>query len=559
MEQGCSPADFRRLLERLDRLEAQVAAQQATIAEQQRIIVEQRATIAAQHEALETAHEQITLLKKVLFAPKRERFTASPDQTLLFESEPTAPAALPTEPLAAKKPRRQRRKFTFPAFLPVVRHDHPLPPEELACGCCGCSRNKINTLVTRQIELERAKAYIEEHVRYTYACPRCRDGGQMVTTSKPPVPLEKSPFGASVLAWIIAAKHERHLPTYRHQEMLLEPLGLWLSRPLLARLLQGSARVLRPLAECGLREILRSYVTQADETPVKYLGGEPGKASTGYLFGYAGDAEHRFLYYDYRASRCRAGPAEVLANYQGLLLTDGFSGYESLVRESQGRLRAAACWMHARREFDEARATTSHPLVEETLARIRQLYDVEDRARLFTPDERRALRERESRPIVERIFARLDEDRAALRPTSQLAQAVQYSLNRRGELSRFLEDGRIELDTGLLERSLRGPALGRKNYLFFGSLSGGRTAATLYSVVQSAKLHHLDVTAYLTDILRRLPAMLPTDESARRELLPDRWATSHPNHVLQARQQESLAALEQRRHRRALRRLEMTA
>ena len=131
---------------------------------------------------------------------------------------------------------------------------------------------------------------------------------------------------------------------------------------------------------------------------------------------------------------------------------------------------------------------------------------------------------------------------------------MQYALNRRVELRRFLDDGRIELDTGLLERSLRGPALGRKNYLFFGSLSGGRTAATLYSIVQSAKLYHLDVTAYLTDVLRRLPAMLPTDESALRDLLPDRWATSHPNQVLQARQQESLDALEARRLRRAQRR-----
>jgi len=299
----------------------------------------------------------------------------------------------------------------------------------LACGDCGCDRRPIKTLVTRQIELERAKAYVDEHVRYTYACAHCRDGGQMITTAKPPTPLEKSPFGASVLAWIIGAKYQRHLPTYRHQEILLEPLGLWLSRPLLAKLLSGSARVLRPLAECGLREILRSHVIQADETPVKYLGGEAGKGSTGYLFGYAGDVEQRFLYYDYRASRCRAGPAAVLANYTGVLLTDGFSGYESLVRESQGRLRAAACWMHARREFDEARATTSHPLVEETLARIGRLYDVEERARSFMPEERRALRERESRPIVERIFARLDECRAELRPTSQLAKAVQYSLN----------------------------------------------------------------------------------------------------------------------------------
>ena len=222
------------------------------------------------------------------------------------------------------------------------------------------------------------------------------------------------------------------------------------------------------------------------------LGDETGKASTGYLFGYGGDVEYRFLYYDYRPDRTRAGPAEILANYRGVLLTDGFSGYESLVQESQGRLRASACWMHARREFDEARATTSHPLVEETLARIRQLYDIEDRAKSLSPAERRALRERESRPVVDRLFARWDEERAGLRPTSQLATAVQYALNRRLELQRFFEDGRIELDTGLLERSLRGPALGRKNFLFFGSLVGGRTAATLYSVVQSAKLYHLN-------------------------------------------------------------------
>jgi transposase len=447
----------------------------------------------------------------------------------------------------------------FPAFLPVVRHEHKLIGEECSCGRCGQPRTIINTLITKQIEIDPAKAHIEEHVRYTYACQKCRAGSEMHTTAKPPTPLEKSPFGASVLALIIALKFERHLPTYRHQEMLLTPLGIWLSRPLLANLLQGVATVLRPVADCLLQEILNSYVMQADETPIKYLGGEPGKASTGQLFGYAGDAAHRFLYYDYRPDRSRAGPAEVLAHYQGVLLTDGYAIYESLVKSSQGRLVAAACWMHARREFDEARATTSHPLVEETLARIRLLYDVEDRAKELSPEDRHALRERESRPLVERLFARMDEEYAALRPTSQLAKAVQYSLNRRRELSRFLDDGRIELDTGLLERSMRGPALGRKNFLFFGSLSGGRTAATLYSVVQSAKLYHLDVTAYLTDILRRLPIILPTDTPALHELLPDRWAATHPQHVLQARQQESREALEHRRQRRSQRRLQSIA
>lgn len=130
-------------------------------------------------------------------------------------------------------------------------------------------------------------------------------------------------------------------------------------------------------------------------------------------------------------------------------------------------------------------------------------------------------------------------------------------LNRREELSRYLEDGRLEMDTGLLERSLRGPTLGRKNFLFFGSFNGGRTAATLYSIVQSARLYNLDVTAYLTDILRRLAAMSTYDSQLLRDFLPDRWAAVHPQHILEARQQESREALELRRHHRTQRHIQL--
>ena len=209
-----------------------------------------------------------------------------------------------------------------------------------------------------------------------------------------------------------------------------------------------------------------------------------------------------------------------------MLQTDGYAVYESLVKDAPGRLRAAGCWMHVRRGFDEARYITSHPVVEETLARIQLLYDIEERAKEMTAPERHALRQVESRPIVDRLFARWQEVRSELRPTSKLAEAIGYALNRPEALQRFFEDGRIELDTGHLERSLRGPVVGRRNYLFFGSLQGGRTAAVLYSVVQSARHHHLDVTAYLTDVLRRLPALLPSDTAEIGELLPDRWAQS---------------------------------
>lgn len=567
MDHGCSSDELLRRLNALDRrtqeLATLVAQKDALIAEQQAIIAVQQEQLAAQQAALDRAREQLALFKKAMFGPRRERYVPGPDQQLLFEALPLetkqpedAPAAAPDSPLT--KPRRKsRRKFVFPDFLPVRREDHPLKDHERPCGCCGAERVVIRTHVTKQLELEQAQAYVVEHVRYTYACSQCRQGSQVVTTPKPPAPIEKSPFGASVLAWIASAKFERHLPTYRHQEMLVGPLGLWLSRPLLWKLLAGTALCVKPLAEHLRQEILKSFVLQADETFVRYLGGEPGKSSLGYLFGYAGDAEHQFVYYDFQPTRSRDGPRHVMADFRGVLQTDGYSAYEALVKEFPDRLTPAGCWMHTRRGFDEALATTSHPLVAETLARIQVLYDIDDRTKGLSFDDRRALHDRESRPIVERLFASWDDARPTLRPSTKLAEAIGYALNRRAELMRFFDDGRIQLDTGHLERSLRPVTVGRKNYLFFGSLRGGQTAATLYSVVQSARLYHLDVTAYLTDVLRRLPEIQPTDSAAIRPLLPDQWAKTHPEHIHASRDEELKADTARRRRRRAKRRQAM--
>jgi transposase len=564
MDHGCSSDELLRRLDALDRrtqeLATLVAQKDALIAEQQALIAVQQEQLAAQQVALDRAREQLALFKKALFGPRRERYVPGPDQQLLFESLPLeakqsedAPATVPKSP--PTKPRRKpRRKFVFPEFLPIRREDHSLQPDEIPCGCCGAQRVVIRTHITKQLELEQAQAYVVEHVRYTYACPGCRQGSQVVTTPKPPQPIEKSPFGASVLAWITSAKFERHLPTYRHQEMLVGPLGMWLSRPLLWKLLAGTAKCLKPLAELLRQEILKSFVVQADETPVRYLGEEPGKSSLGYLFGYAGDAEHRFLVYDFQPNRSRAGPREMLADFRGVLQTDGYSAYESLVKEFPDRLIPAGCWMHTRRGFDEALATTSHPLAAESLARIQVLYDIDEQTKALAFDERRTVHERQSRPIIERLFASWDEALPTLRPSTKLAEAIGYALNRRSELTRFLEDGRIPLDTGHLERSLRPVTIGRKNYMFFGSLRGGQTAATLYSVVQSARLYHVDVTAYLTDLLRQLPAILSTDSTAIRPLLPDQWLEAHPEHIHASRDEELRQENARRRRHRVKRR-----
>jgi len=546
-----------------------LAGCQRMIRELKELVKQQQATIERYHEQLERATEQITLLKKALFSPRRERFAPDPNQGHLFTPAPLPAAAgeeqaePESEESADKEPppardralKRHRKRIVFPQFLPRKRRDYPLPPEERPCGHCGVDRVVIQTRVTEQLEMEPPQAYIVEHVRYTYACPACREGDQVVTTQKPPQAVQKSPFGASVLAWLVVAKFARHLPVYRHQEILLGPVKLWLSRPLLCGLLRETAEALRPL-EARVREsVLASALLQADETPVRFLGKVVGRAALGYLWAYAGDDQHPYVFYDFQPHRSRDGPEKILPTYQGYLQSDGYAVYTSLVRDSNGRLRDVACWAHGRRGLDEARYTTSHPLLHEALAWIQQLYDLEDRTRDLSPDERLTVRRRESAPLLERMRGRFLEVRPELRPTSKLAEAIDYFMNRWQAFSRFLEDGRIPLDTNLVERLLRPVAVGRKGYLFFGSQNGGRTAATLYSIVQSARRNNVDVLPYLTDVLQEIPAIAPDDTGTLNHLLPDRWAQAHPEHVLAERIEESREALARRRHRRAARRL----
>jgi transposase len=218
-----------------------------------------------------------------------------------------------------------------------------------------------------------------------------------------------------------------------------------------------------------------------------------------------------------------------------------------------------ATWVHMPTQKPWAWHPILIPNVDRALAWIQQLYDVEDRAAELTADERLTVRLCESAPIVEKMRRRFLDVRPELRPTSKLAEAIDYMLNRWEGFRRFLEDGRIPLDTNLVERLLRPVTVGRKNFLFFGSENGGRTAATLYTIVQSARRHHVDVLPYLTDVLRRLPGIThrdtPPDPAAIDEFLPDRWAKAHPEHVLTARIEESRQAQARRRYRRTARRL----
>jgi transposase/uncharacterized coiled-coil protein SlyX len=560
MDKGCPS-----LADQLATCQQRIRDLEQTTADQQAVIAQQQEAIAAYQEQLAKAAEQLRFFKRAMFGQRRERYAPSPDQKLLFvpevvegldaKQEATQPGNNADSPplRARRKPRRPR--IEFPQFWEHRRIEYPLPDSELPCGCCGAQRIIIRTHVTKRAEMEEAKLYVVEEVRFTYGCSHCHDGSQMQTTERPPQAVEKSPFGPSILAWLVTWKFLHHLPVYRQQELLLGPLKRWLSRALLCGLLSRTAQALRPLERLIHQRVLASIVINADETEVKMLKPGNGKAITGYLSGYAGDADHRYVFYDFRPNRSRDGPREVLAEYGGYLQTDGYIVYTSLVREAVGRLVDVACWAHGRRGFEEAIPTTSHPLVHEAMIWTQQLYDIEDRAKEMSPEDRRALRQAQALPVLARMKARFDEVRPTLRPTARLAEAIDYVLNRWDAFVRYTSEGRIPIDNNVIERLLRPVAIGRKNYLFFGSEHGGQTAATLYTLVQSARRNCVDVWPYLTDVLHRIAAVAPGDAAALEALLPDRWLAAHPEHRLEQREEESREAQVRRHRKRAARRM----
>jgi len=563
-----------------DKLRKEVARLQQENSHLQRVNAEQQATIVSLQEQLTLFQEQLALFKKALFSPRRERFIPDPDQKLLFQPEPLdagdeSPPEKEDEEQqqqpARKKRREKRKRFEFPQCLPVKRFEHPLSEEELVCPC-GCGqRSVISEEITRQLEYIPPSAYVAEHVRFTYGCPASRDGQLITTSDKPESINEKGVFGPSLIAWLAQSKFERHLPLYRQQEELQLASKMWFERSVLSSALVRTALRLRPLSDLIHHQVLESFYVRADETTARVLRPGTGKTKLVYLWIYVGDDEHPYQLFDYRLDRSRAGPQEILRDFQGGLLTDGYSVYTSLVKESSDRLHDLGCWAHARRKFDESCAVTSHALAHEALASIWQLYDIEDRMAELAPEVRRQTRQRESVPILKELHRRLLEVKPTARPSSKLYEAIGYLLNRWDAMTRFTTDGRYAIDNNTAERSIRPTVIGRKNYEFFGSDRGGEAGCIWYTLIQSARRNHVRVLPYLNDVLERLPRIVPeylrvgdaespfASLSARQlddlaSLLPDRWIEEHPAHRSEDRQRELDAQNQRRRQRRKLRR-----
>ena len=466
-----------------------------------------------------------SLLRELLDAERgRKSEQLSKEQLALFEelwkasetaedeeeSEPDA------EPEQDKPQQTQARKRSGrqPLAKDVIRERivHDLSEAEKHCDGCGKDLRLIAEETSERYEYIPASIKVIEDVRRKYACD-CT----VRAAEKPAQPIEKSTAGASMLAQVIVSKYADHQPLHR-QERIFERQGVWISRKTMGGWLPAVAELVQPLYEAAKKVLLESKVVGTDDTGVKVLDRKLPFARTGRIWPYVGDGHHPVVLYDYTPTRGRDGPARFLEGYQGYLQADAYVVYDAFFKSARG-LTEVGCMMHARRYFYKA-LESDQERMGKALHLIARLYGIEDRAKGLTGEERFQLRQRLSGPVMEKLHQYLLKIREEVLPKSPAAKAVRYALNQWNALSRFLEDGDLEIDNGATERANRDVAIGRGNWTFFGSDKGGKTAAVLLSFVAMCKRNAVEPFAWFRDVLSRI-AKHPVH--GIEELLPHNW------------------------------------
>jgi transposase len=463
---------------------------------------------------------QLDVLCQRLFGKKSERVDPRQLQLALEQlANESGPATQPVEMDSGETPVRghQRRRPTgrrpLPAHLPRQRVEIDLPDADKMCAC-GHAKTRIGESVSEKLEYEPASFVVIETVRAKYACSHCHEG--VVEAPAPPQAVEKSLAGEGLLAHVVVSKYVDHLPLYR-LEGIFARHGVDLSRTTLCGWVADVAAALAPIGDQLRREVTAATYLQTDDTTVTVLDDRAGSIK-GRLWTYL-DPLGQQVVFDATATHERDGPEAFLASFRGALQADAYVGYDALYRS--GRVREIGCWAHARRGFVEA--LTTDPSAALVVALVQQLYQVERAATGLSVEARRLLRQEQSVPLLGQIdTVRQDLARTVL-PKSPLGEAVRYLTNQWTVLQRFVEDGRLAIDNNRAENQLRVVAVGRKNWLFAGSLEGARRAALLYSIVQSCKLVDVPPFEYLKDVLLRI-ATHP--QRLIGQLTPKGWAAA---------------------------------
>lgn len=452
------------------------------------------------HSEIERLHLIIEKLKRLHFGRRSEKLDREIEQLelQLEELQVTSRPLLAERSAAQEKVRPVRR--ALPEHLPREQRVH-----EPACNCpeCGVATRKIGEDLSEVLEYVPGRFKVIRHVRPKHACPSCQRIFQVQAPSRP---IERSFAGPGLLAHILSAKYADHLPLYR-QEQIYAREGVELDRATMAQWVGGCTGLIDPLTEALARYILAAGKLHADDTPVPVLDPGRGKTKTGRLWTYvrddrpAGSDEPAAVLFRYSPDRRGEHPKVHLKAFTGILQADAYAGFGHLYGEC---IREAACWAHARRAFYELHEANQSPVAAEALARIGALYAIEAEIRGRPPDERAQVRQARAGPLLDSLREWLRHTLARVSKKSELAKAIGYILSRWTALTRYRDDGRIEIDNNAAERSLRAVALGRKNYLFCGSDAGGERAAAIYSLIGTAKLNDIDPEAYLRYVLERI-------------------------------------------------------
>lgn len=456
----------------------------------------------------EIEHLKLTIakLRRMQFGRRSEQLDGTAEQFALslggVESA-ASPSQEPAPPASSEStPAKRSVRRPLPEHLPRERVEHL--PTACTCPDCGGSLKPLGEDCAEMLEYVPAHFKVIRHVRPKLACARC---DQIVQAPAPSRPIARGLPGPALLSHVLVGKFCDHLPLYR-QSAIYARSQVDLDRSTLADWVGQSETLLRPLVEALRRYVLSGNKVHADDTPMPVLSPGEGKTKTGRLWTYVrddrptGSNDPPAVWFAYSPNRKGEHPQRHLQAFTGILQADAYAGFNVLYET--GRIREAGCWAHVRRKFYDLHQAHASPLAAEALRRIGELYATESKVRGQASTIRHSVRQAEVRPLLVSFRLWLEAESQRVSRKSGIADAIQYALNHWNALVLYADDGRVEIDNNAAERALRGVALGRKNYLFSGSDTGGERAAAMYSLIGSAKLNGLDPEAYLSRVLARI-------------------------------------------------------
>jgi transposase len=528
-----------RVSENTDQLPTDIAELQARLA---MALAQRDAAIAERDQALAQSHRLQHLLRqlqRMQFGPRSEKL--DPDQlSLAFEDIEQAIAATEADddkkdPAGARERAERRRasRGALPSHLPRVHVT--IEPDDTHCPCCRAPMHVIGEETAERLDVIPAQFRVIVTHRPKYACRGCEEA--VVQAGAPERLIKGGLPTEAMVASVLVAKYAWHLPLYRQAQMLAAR-GLDIKRSVLAFWVGYAAAELKPVY-LRLRElILTSGKIAVDETMAPVLDPGRGRVKKGFFWAIArddrpwGGTDPPAVAYTYAPGRGAVHALKLLDRYRGIVQCDGYAAYKSIASAAPGEaIKLAFCWAHLRRRFFDLAKDGNAPIASEALERIAALYAIEKTIRGLSADEHRSVRQDKSKPLVLALKAWLEHQLARVSAKAMIAEDIRYALNHWDGLTRFLDDGRIELDTNVVERSIRPLVLNRKNALFAGHDEGAENWACIASLIETCKLNGVDPQAYFADVLTRLVNLWPA--SRLDELMPWAWCASTPITVTQ--------------------------